>query len=160
MPKAKVLELADALSLNEPEIRQLLEASMTSVAPYWYLPFPKNPFFIGRSEELHALHNHLLACADTAMPIFALQGMGGIGKTQVAIEYAYRYAFEYTALLWIDAQTPESLLVSLQHIAQVLQLPARLETNPQQLIEAVQYWLARHTQWLLIWDHLEDLDMI
>src|SRR5579859_6381074 len=47
-----VLELARHLVLNEQEARQLLEASLTALTPYWYIPLPRNPFFTGREEVL------------------------------------------------------------------------------------------------------------
>ncbi|GHO45929.1 helix-turn-helix domain-containing protein [Ktedonospora formicarum] len=158
--KARVLELADTLSLNKVETLQLLEASMTSIIPYWYQPFPKNPFFIGREDVLRTLHDHMITSKDTSTSIYALQGVGGIGKTQIAIEYAYRYSFEYTALLWVDAETLETVLDSFQHIAGVLQLPGRQETEPQQIFEKVYHWLSSHTQWLLIWDHIDTPELL
>src|SRR5215469_12404980 len=51
-----VLELAKHLHLDDLETRQFLEASLTALAPHWYVPFPRNPFFTGREEILEALH--------------------------------------------------------------------------------------------------------
>src|SRR5581483_2689570 len=50
-----VLELARHLEMNEPETRQFLEASLTALSPYWYVPFPRNLFFAGREEFLNIL---------------------------------------------------------------------------------------------------------
>jgi DNA-binding XRE family transcriptional regulator len=54
LPKGKtlVLELARHLHLDEQECRCLLEASLTALAPYWLVPFQRNPFFTGREEIL------------------------------------------------------------------------------------------------------------
>src|SRR5579859_3467653 len=57
--KALVLELARCLRLDDQETRQLLEASLTALSPYWSVPFPRNPFFTGREEILQALHARL-----------------------------------------------------------------------------------------------------
>ena len=48
-----------------------------------------------------------------------------MGKTQIALEYAYRHALEYSAVFWIAAETGEQLLSSLVQMAEVLQLPGR-----------------------------------
>ncbi len=71
------------------------------------MPYQRNPFFTGREEVLHQLHEHL-TLATTA----ALVGLGGIGKTQIAVEYAYRHKDEYCYLLWINAASRETLLAS------------------------------------------------
>ena len=89
--KALVLEMAHLLALDDQETRQLLEASLTALAPHWSVPSPRNPFFTGREEVLEALHAHL--SVDQAVALTqssALHGLGGVGKTQIALEYAYR----------------------------------------------------------------------
>ncbi|HET8841587.1 MAG TPA: FxSxx-COOH system tetratricopeptide repeat protein, partial [Ktedonobacteraceae bacterium] len=86
--------------------------------------------------------------------------LGGIGKTQVAIEYAYRYTLEYQAIFWLAAETPESLINSLQQIANHLQLPERQAMEQAQIVAAVQQWLSIHADWLLIADNVEDLSLL
>lgn len=128
---------------------------------FWSLPHPPNPCFTGREEILQKLHSLLAASQSIALTQApALSGLGGIGKTQVAIEYAYRYAQEYTAVFWLAAETTESLLMSLQEIADHLQLPERQAEEQSQLVTAVQRWLATHSGWLLIGDNVEDFDLL
>ena len=79
-----VLELARHLTLDELEARQLLEASLTALAPHWLVPLPRNPFFTGREEILEALHTQLHVEQVVALTqSYAIRGLGGIGKTQL-----------------------------------------------------------------------------
>src|SRR5258707_14161612 len=88
-----VLELARHLALDEQETRQLLEASLTALAPHWLVPLPRNPLFTGREGILEALHRRLHAGQDVALTQpSALHGPGGIGTPQRALEHAYRHA--------------------------------------------------------------------
>lgn len=153
--KTMLLEIARQLHLNDLETHQLLEASLIVPAPHWWVPLPRNPFFTGREEILQKLHTQLHADRATA-----LQGLGGIGKTQVALEYAYRHAPEYNAIFWIGADTVESMITSLLGIAEVLQLSERGNQDPQRVITTVQRWLTTHYEWLLIWDNLEDFELL
>jgi transcriptional regulator with XRE-family HTH domain len=137
--RAMVLELAKQLSLNESETRRLLEASLTALAPHWYVPLPRNPFFTGREETLTVLHASLGVQQAVALTqTQALHGLEGIGKTQIALEYAYRYALEYRAVFWIAAETLESVLASLMRIAEVLQLPEYRAVQPSSVSPALQ----------------------
>ena len=163
LPESKtfVLEVARQLGLAEQETRQLLEASLTALSPYWHVPYPRNPFFTGREAILEALHTYLHADHMVAhTQSYALHGLGGVGKTQLALEYAYRHALDYSAVFWIGAEAVESIVSGLLRIAEVLQLPGRDEKNQQHVVEAVQQWFATHRQWLLIWDNVEDLGMV
>jgi tetratricopeptide (TPR) repeat protein len=156
-----VLELARHLALDEQEARQLLEASLTALSPHWLVPLPRNPFFTGREEILEALHTQLHVEQVVALTqSYALRGLGGIGKTQIALEYAYRYALEYSAIFWIEAETIEHVMSSLLRIVELLQLPERQETDQQRIVAAVQRWLSTHSRWLLIWDNVEDLELL
>jgi tetratricopeptide (TPR) repeat protein/DNA-binding XRE family transcriptional regulator len=158
--KGMVLELTKHLRLNDLETRHFLEASFVTLAPYWSVPVLRNPFFIGREEILERLH----ACLGTGQVAaltqsYGLYGLGGIGKTQVAVEYAYRHALEYSAVFWLAVETSDSMMASMQQIANQLQLSERQAMEQPQMVAAVQRWLATHSRWLLIGDNVEDLDL-
>lgn len=87
--------------------------------PRWNnLPFPRNPYFTGREHILQALHD-VLTTERTAALSQAISGLGGIGKTATAIEYAYCYAEEYKAVLWVRADA-ETLYSDFANLAAVL----------------------------------------
>ncbi len=126
--------------------------------PVWNVPFRRNPFFTGREETITRLHETLHTGKMAALTqVQAISGLGGIGKTQIAIEYAYRYRDEYQATLWIKADTREVLFSDIAAIAELLHLP---EKDQHRVVEAIKRWLRKHDEWLLILDNIEDLTMI
>ncbi|GCE07072.1 FxSxx-COOH system tetratricopeptide repeat protein [Dictyobacter aurantiacus] len=144
--------------------RETLFGNISSV-PFaekpWCVPYQRNPFFTGRETLLRHLHTTLsqqkLA---TLARSSALSGPGGIGKTQVALEYAYRYAQDYTAMLWVGAEEPETIISSFVSIATFLQLPASQQPDQNKVVSAVRNWLDTHCDWLLVLDNVEDLEML
>ncbi|HEU5376929.1 MAG TPA: tetratricopeptide repeat protein [Ktedonobacteraceae bacterium] len=117
------------------------------------MPHSRNPFFTARNSTPEDLHALLKQRAQSC----ALSGLGGIGKTQIALEYVYRYASTYQAILWVGAETPETFLSSLTSIAEALELPERLVQDQHKIAQAVIRWLDSHQEWLLVCDNVEDL---
>ncbi|HEU5377772.1 MAG TPA: FxSxx-COOH system tetratricopeptide repeat protein [Ktedonobacteraceae bacterium] len=142
------------------------EHSDTPVLPeeagVWSVPFPRNPFFTGRDLLLEQLHAILTGKPTSAAltQSYALSGLGGIGKTQLAIEYAYRHRSDYGAVLWVEAETQTSLTSSFVRLAALLALPEQIEEDQSHIVAAVLRWLNRQKGWLLIFDNVEDLSFI
>ena len=83
--------------------------------------------------------------------------MGGIGKTQLALEYAYQYHQDYTAVLWVRAESVDALISSYIALASLLRLPERKAQEQKATIQAVKTWLKTHQSWLLILDNADEL---
>jgi tetratricopeptide (TPR) repeat protein/transcriptional regulator with XRE-family HTH domain len=146
-------------SLSEDVQASLLPADHS--IPLWHVPYARNPFFSGRDEVLLHLHDmlhreHTMALTQS----LAISGLGGIGKTQIALEYAYRYRQEYSALFWTSAASRETLFAGLLSIATILHLPEQNEQDYSKVTQVVKRWLATHQRWLLILDNVEDVTIV
>lgn len=122
-------------------------------------PVRRNPFFTGREEVLMRLHNTLHAGTVAALTQ-ALSGLGGIGKTHTAVEYAYRFRDDYSAVLWVRAETREMVIVDFVALAALLDIPEKDEQDQMRIVEAVKRWLDHNTDWLLILDNVEDFTIL
>ncbi len=128
-------------------------------ATIWNVPYPRNTYFTGREALLQDLRekfniNNIVPLTYVPNTPQAISGLGGIGKTQTAIEYAYRYRYAYEAVFWIKADTSANIESDFKSIAQLLDLP---EKDGKNVVAAVQRWLQDHTNWLLIFDNADDL---
>jgi tetratricopeptide (TPR) repeat protein len=121
----------------------------------WNLPLQRNPFFTGRAQILDQLHRALTVSGKAA-----LSGMGGAGKTQTAVEYAHLHRSEYSTVLWLKADTEDSLKTDYIVIAIELNLPKKDETDRDAVVSAVKSWLAGHSDWLLILDNADNLSFV
>jgi tetratricopeptide (TPR) repeat protein len=135
------------------------------------LPFKSlGTLFKGRDEFLRKMHGalgrpehhgHQRFAAITASATSAtVYGLGGIGKTRAAIEYAHRYAEEYTALLFVRADTPGGLQQNFAALCRpaVLNLPEQSAREIDVQFAAVTRWLQQHPGWLLIFDNADTDD--
>src|SRR5437762_9946912 len=107
-------------------------------------------------EELH----HELADIKRYNHRFALHGLGGIGKTQVALEYSYRYKSGYSYVFWISASDQAQLLSGYRAIATVTGCTGSKGRSPSEIARSVIQWLDSTSRWLLIIDNLDDFTII
>ncbi|KAK6358351.1 hypothetical protein TWF730_007695 [Orbilia blumenaviensis] len=76
------------------------------------IPYRRNKNFMGREQELESIHQFFTesrANLSGSPSIYAITGTGGMGKTQTAVEYAFRHQTDFTSILWISAATDDSL---------------------------------------------------
>ncbi|MGZ3625416.1 MAG: tetratricopeptide repeat protein [Ktedonobacteraceae bacterium] len=123
------------------------------------IPFERNTLFTGREEVLNNLHKALKAGNTTALTQ-AISGMGGIGKTQTAVEYAYRYQDDYEFIYWIKAESRESIISDFVTTAYLLDLPEQQEQEQSLVVAAVKRWFQDNSGWLLIFDNADDLTIL
>ena len=127
----------------------------------WNVPFRHNPFFTGRTDLLAMLHDQLNQNRSAALTQSqALTGLGGIGKTQTALEYAFRYRDTYNAVFWVRAAGRETLIADFVALAHLLDLPGRDASDQLLVVAAVKRWLEQHEGWLLILDNADELHVL
>ncbi|MBM2617898.1 tetratricopeptide repeat protein [Actinoplanes sp. LDG1-06] len=115
----------------------------------------RNRNFTGRIELLERLSRALEQDSTTSVLPPALNGMGGVGKTQLVNEYVHRHLDQYDLIWWIPAEQISTVLSSLTQLAQRLDLP--LADDQQETARTVLNWLAgSDREWLLVYDNADD----
>jgi tetratricopeptide (TPR) repeat protein len=120
----------------------------------WHVPHAKNVFFTGREKILSDVQAALAKGKNAA-----LSGLGGVGKTRTAVEYAHRHRADYTAVLWVKAEERSTLQSDFAAIARALGLPSAAAKEQEAAVAEVKQWLDTHGGWLLILDNADDLDL-
>jgi tetratricopeptide (TPR) repeat protein len=139
------LEVFEALQ-EEPR----LPSALPSV---WNVPHPRNWAFTGREDLLEELAAGVGGGTATAITQ-AIAGLGGVGKSSLAVEYAYRQRGALDVVWWVRAEEPATLASDFTALAGALKLPERTQTDPALVVPAVHRWLADHGRWLLVFDNV------
>ncbi|QBD82862.1 helix-turn-helix domain-containing protein [Ktedonosporobacter rubrisoli] len=148
-----------ALPIAQPQAMQ--KESPEKEGKRWHVPYRRNPFFTGRQDVLASLHTVFFSERLTTLSyIQALSGLGGIGKTHIAIEYAYRFDAQYSGIYWVQADTRDDLISSCTGLLDFLGHSLRGHQKDEDPLRVFSYWLSRHTRWLLIIDNIEDLTLL
>ncbi len=148
--------IIEELSISPPSSQQ---GTVVGEQGYWGMPYRRNLFFTNREETLRHLHQRLHT-QTTTVQAYALSGMSGIGKTQTAIEYAYRHRADYQYVFWLTSDTHETLITDVVAVAEKLDLPEKKAQDQQITVRAVKRWLQQHRDWLLVLDNADNLKLV
>ena len=122
----------------------------------WHVPYPLNPFFTGRARTLNDLRTALTHANTVALTqAKALRGLDGVGKTETAVAYAYRFREEYQAVFWVRADSEWTAIQDFLGIAALLGIESERTRFWARAVHGVRSWLEEHADWLLILDNLE-----
>ncbi|MFD9497977.1 FxSxx-COOH system tetratricopeptide repeat protein [Streptomyces sp. NPDC060035] len=122
---------------------------------------PKNPNFTGRESLLAAVERQLQEDETTAVLPHALHGTGGVGKSQIAVEYVYRHSGEFNVIWWIPAEQENLILGALADLARSLGLEVGPQANAA--VPAVREALRTgkpFDNWLLVFDNAENIETV
>ena len=135
--------------------------------PIFSLPYRRNPSFTPREGILETIHETLVLNAPSGLTSsFVIYGLGGVGKTQVAMEYCYEHRKEFDLILWLRADDYDTLLTSYVQLYQnetfrkFTGVKVSDETNFEATSNQVQSWFERceDIKWLLVIDNADELD--
>ncbi|MGW3289821.1 FxSxx-COOH system tetratricopeptide repeat protein [Streptomyces sp. NPDC001002] len=128
----------------------------------------RNTSFVGRAALLRAVEEQLAGQDTAAVLPHALHGMGGVGKSQLALEYVYRHQLDYKVICWIPAERESLILTALAGLAARLRLPLAgqdgggapaANTAVPAVLEALRTGVP-YDNWLLIFDNAEDVEAV
>ena len=119
---------------------------------------PRNATFTGRNSVLENLRSQLTSKGSAVVLPVALHGLGGVGKTQVALEYAHRFKADYDLVWWINAEVAGFINESLSDLATRLgvRVGESLPDAARESLETLRLGRAPYQRWLLIYDNARD----
>ena len=157
-PPERGPQIADTTTTGGPAVSEPTTVKQPSL---WRGVPPRNPNFTGRQDLLLAMRSQLSQVGITALVPIALRGLGGVGKTQAAIEYAHRFAADYDLIGWIAGEASTQLRNELAALAPDLGVPRA--DDVEVTLRAVRDALNRgvpYTRWLLVVDNADDPDTL
>jgi tetratricopeptide (TPR) repeat protein len=128
-------------------------------ARFWHVPHNRNPHFTGREGVLE-LVARALDGNDPEARKQVLHGVGGVGKTHVALEFAYRHREQYDLVWWLPAEDESALAVAYARMIHALGGHAQVDATPQELRTILQQRLDKMGRWLVIFDNAPDADRV
>lgn len=126
----------------------------------WNVPFLRNPYFTGRESEFTELRAAITTKQRVALTQ-VISGLGGVGKTQIALEYCYRYSADYDVIWWLRAEEQATLTTDIVQLAEaILSTSANvsLEQDRDSLLRMVRTHLQGRGRWLLVFDNATGAD--
>jgi tetratricopeptide (TPR) repeat protein len=124
------------------------------------IPFSPNPLFEGRVDDLKKIAVSLLGESNTGVVVNqAITGMGGLGKTQLAVEFAYRYGRYYRGVHWLDLADPSLLDSEIAQCGAQMSLANFPADQPSQVALTLNTWKADGPR-LLVLDNFEAVEQV
>ncbi|MFJ9528708.1 tetratricopeptide repeat protein, partial [Streptomyces cyaneofuscatus] len=150
--------IRDAYTGDVLPAEALLTPEKVSAAP-GTSNLPPAVLCLGREEELDRLRRILSSGHEGAITQSgAVHGLGGIGKSTLALHYAHRYRGDYSLIWWINAASPDEIETSLTALTHTLVPSWAAEANREAQVAWAMQWLAWHPGWLLVYDNVENPD--
>ncbi|KZF26958.1 FabD/lysophospholipase-like protein [Xylona heveae TC161] len=150
----------DATMNKHCELISQLRLRPRNHKPCRYIPFECNDGFVGRNAELAEIESKLFI--EGGCSKMAVYGLGGIGKTQIVLELAYRTMEKRPdcSIFWLPAISVDAMKKAYLDIGRQLQLPG-LDEKDADIVALLQQHLSQDSsgQWLLIIDNADDVDM-
>jgi tetratricopeptide (TPR) repeat protein len=125
----------------------------------WNVPYNRNVHFTGREDELADLQRSL-ASHDAARRVQVICGLGGVGKTQLALEYVYKNKDHYKIVWWINADEPATLALGYAKLATQIGMHVPEGTSLDDIRHALRRKLNERDDWLLVFDNVAGVDDI
>jgi hypothetical protein len=123
-----------------------------------HIPHPENPHFTGREQILQQVENTLNA-GQTTVVTQTIAGLGGVGKTQLALAYSYAHLADYDLIYWLSADSEPGLGEDMLTLARRLKLVPANVTDQQAAVQTLLHWLGQTTQrWLLVYDNADQIE--
>jgi hypothetical protein len=127
--------------------RDIVEQSLAVItinpkipASIFSVPFNRNEKFLGRSEPLAQLYDSL-SDSKISQKSCLIHGIGGVGKTQLALEFSYRYRQYFRYIFWLRAQDSPGMVESFCKVAQLLRLIDGMNADQPKAVDAARRWL-------------------
>jgi tetratricopeptide (TPR) repeat protein len=125
-----------------------------ALSRYFELPFLQNPNFSARDDLIQLLADTLQTVEDqSSINVMVLHGLGGIGKTQLAVEFAYRHARNFDLVWWLNANETSTIEADFSKLALALALPeSDFQDQKLAIAKVLEHLQDRPNRWLLIFD--------
>ncbi len=141
---------------NAPDTSGIIRRREKYEIPLNNLPHSQNPYFTGRTEKMDLIYRNFQS-GDVVSLIQSINGLGGVGKTSIALEYAYSHSHEYETIWWINSENRQTTFSSIRDFA-LLKGIITDDANEKDILEAMKYWFANNDRWLFIYDNADSGD--